>query len=201
MIKLDSNGINQHEPGALCSSMGLLSYTALVRIVEDGVINAPIENVNGSSIDITLDAEIMLEDDPKFNSVVNLMTGESVEMRRHVMLDGFGYQMIPGEFVLGSTLEYFKLPLNISAEFKLKSTLARNGLEHLAAGWIDPGFHGNLTLELINTTKRHRLVIAPGMKIGQIVFFDHEQIPAEVEYAARGQYQGQRGVVVAGRLK
>lgn len=170
----------------------MLSYVELVKLVEEGVINAPLENINSSSIDLTLDSPIMLEDHPKYNKVVRLAQKESIEMRPYEMGPN-GYHLKPGEFILASSVELFNLPSNISAEYKLKSTMARNGLEHLNAGWCDAGWNNSkLTLELKNMTQRHEIIIEPGMKCGQVVFFRHTEVPTDKSYAARGQYNNQQ---------
>ena len=57
----------------------------------------------------------------------------------------------PGEFVLGQTLERVRLPDDLVARLEGKSSLGRLGLViHSTAGFVDPGFEGNLTLELSN---------------------------------------------------
>jgi dCTP deaminase len=171
--------------------MSILSHNELIQLVLDGVINANIDRVQGSSIDVTLDSFIRVEDEPKFNAVVDLRGRENIETRETVMDQEFGYQIVPGEFILASIAETLSMPNHLSAEFRLKSSVARNGLEHLNACWIDPGFTGKLTLELINVTRKHRLTIKPGMPIGQIVFMRHDEVPLWVSYASRGQYNGQ----------
>ncbi len=55
----------------------------------------------------------------------------------------------PGEFVLGQTLERVKLPDDLVSRLEGKSSLGRLGLViHSTAGFVDPGFEGNITLEL-----------------------------------------------------
>jgi dCTP deaminase len=101
----------------------------------------------------------------------------------------------PGEFVLGSTLERVRLPDDLVARLEGKSSLGRLGLLiHSTAGYVDPGWDGNLTLELSNVANLP-ITIYPAMKIGQISFF-RLTTPAEVPYgskATRSKYQGQRG--------
>lgn len=172
----------------------LLSYNQLVELVESGVIDAPMENVNPASIDITLDDVILLEDEPRFAAVVDLMNKESICTRSHI-LDERGYILAPGEFVLASSREIFNVPDDLCCEYKLKSTLARNGLDHALAGWVDCGFHGSkLTLELKNVTRKHDLILKPGMKIGQMVWFRVEPVPADKSYRVVGRYNGQQQV-------
>ena len=101
----------------------------------------------------------------------------------------------PGEFVLGSTLERIGVPNDLVARLEGKSSLGRLGLLiHSTAGYVDPGWDGELTLELSNVANLP-ITIYPGMKIGQISFFRLSS-PAAVPYGAsatRSKYQGQRG--------
>src|SRR6476620_5337927 len=74
----------------------------------------------------------------------------------------------PGEFVLGQTLERVRLPDDLVARLEGKSSLGRLGLViHSTAGFVDPGFEGNLTLELSNLANLP-ITIYHGMPIGQI---------------------------------
>lgn len=175
----------------------LLSYNELVKLVDVGVITADYENINAASIDVTLDDVIMVEDEPKFNAVVSLKDKESIAMRE-VVLGQHGYILAPGEFVLASTREVFNLPDDIVAEYVLKSTMARNGLNHMLAGYCDPGWHeSKLTLELKNETRKHELTIKPGMKIGQVKFFRVAPVPEHASYATKGQYNSQQQVTAS----
>ena len=107
-----------------------------------------------------------------------------------------GHVLWPGQCVLASTNEVFNLPNHIATEYKLKSSMARVFLGHLLAGWADPGFHGsNLTLELKNESQFHKLKLVAGMKIGQIVCWECEEVPNEKSYAQTGRYNKSEGVV------
>ena len=76
----------------------------------------------------------------------------------------------PGEFVLGATLERVALPDDLVARLEGKSSLGRLGLLiHSTAGFVDPGFDGQLTLELSNVANLP-ITLYPGMRIGQISF-------------------------------
>lgn len=164
--------------------MSLLSYNELVELVEAGVINAPIENINSSSIDLTLDDKIMIR---------SWWDGKMVWKELNISQ---GYWLKKGDFILASTKEYFNLPLDISAEYKLKSSQARQGLNHCLAGWADAGWHGKLTLEFTNYDMEPVLFEA-GKKAGQMIFHRHAPVPEDKSYAARGQYNGQQGVTAS----
>ena len=99
----------------------------------------------------------------------------------------------PGEFVLGQTLEHVTLPDDLVARLEGKSSLGRMGLLiHSTAGFIDPGWSGNLTLELSNVANLP-ITIYHGMPIGQISFMRMDA-PVETSYGsdeAGSKYQGQ----------
>jgi dCTP deaminase len=105
------------------------------------------------------------------------------------------FMLHPGEFVLGSTLEVIGLADDIVARLEGKSSLGRIGLLiHSTAGFIDPGFRGQVTLELSNVANLP-IAIYPGMKIGQVSFYQLST-PAENPYGSPGagsKYQGQSG--------
>tara|TARA_B100000214_G_scaffold375255_2_gene360831 strand:+ start:47 stop:628 length:582 start_codon:yes stop_codon:yes gene_type:complete len=99
----------------------------------------------------------------------------------------------PGEFALGSTLEKLTLSNDIVSRIEGKSSLGRLGLLiHSTAGFIDPGWDGNLTLELANVS-RLPITLYYGMRIGQISF---QEMTTEVEnpYGSaklKSRYKGQ----------
>ena len=99
----------------------------------------------------------------------------------------------PGEFVLGQTLEWVELPNDLVARLEGKSSLGRLGLLiHSTAGYVDPGWKGNLTLELSNVANLP-IALYFGMKIGQISFFKMSS-PVERPYGSPSlgsKYQGQ----------
>lgn len=101
----------------------------------------------------------------------------------------------PGEFVLGSTVERVVLPDDLVARLEGKSSLGRLGLLiHSTAGFVDAGWDGHLTLELSNVANLP-IALYPGMKIGQISFFEMTTA-ADHPYGSSGKgskYQGQRG--------
>jgi dCTP deaminase len=101
----------------------------------------------------------------------------------------------PGIFCLGSTIETFKMPDIVVGFVVGKSTNAREGLQIEAAGLIDPGFEGDITLELKNLHHEDPIVLVPGEPIGQVYFLDVDQ-PVDVPYGPKNgnHYQGQRGV-------
>ncbi len=99
----------------------------------------------------------------------------------------------PGEFVLGQTREWVELPDDLVARLEGKSSLGRLGLLiHSTAGYVDPGWKGNLTLELSNVANLP-IALYCGMRIGQISF-SRMSSPVERPYGSSelgSKYQGQ----------
>lgn len=102
-----------------------------------------------------------------------------------------GYDLRSREFILGSTREEISLPSHYAARVEGKSSLGRLGVQvHITAGFIDPGFCGQITLEIHNVAP-WSVRLHEGMPIAQIVF---EPVnPPEKDYSKTGRYQGQTG--------
>lgn len=189
----------------------LLSYNDLIELVKSGAIDAPLEHVNGTSIDVRLGDIILIEADPDpdpHSSApphVDLSDKQALRLPafREVKLPEAGWLVPPGACVLASTVESFRLPPDVSCEFKLKSSVARCFLDHCLAGWCDPYWglevpdKTRLTLELVNKLSYHWFKLTPGMPIGQMVFFRSKPVPRERGYAARGRYNGTANVAVS----
>ncbi|MCP3740818.1 dCTP deaminase [Rossellomorea sp. BNER] len=92
----------------------------------------------------------------------------------------------PNAFVLGTTMEYVRLPNDITAFVEGRSSIGRLGLFIQNAGWVDPGFKGHITLELYNAN-RVPIELISGRRICQLVFasLDQESTPYT------GKYNGQ----------
>jgi len=135
--------------------------------------------LNPASLDVVLGPTLMVEV-PHKNELMRY------DITRATKEDP--YWLKPGEFVLAQTLEMFSLPDEISAQFVLKSSRAREGYNHMLSGWCDPGWHGSvLTLELQNCRKYTDLPLYPNLKIGQMVFHKMSGMPV-VNYSKTGRY-------------
>lgn len=172
---------------------GLLSYDGLCALVASGVItDVPHEHINAASIDVRLGTDILIE--RPTDGYVSLRDRDQLSMQK-IVLDEHGYRLDPGEFILAHTIEKFNLPETIACEFKLKSSGARIGLNNALATWCDPGWHGSaLTLELQNINRHHPIILRPGDRIGQMLFYRVDPVPADRSYAARGRYNNDAGV-------
>ena len=104
-----------------------------------------------------------------------------------------GFVLHPNEFILGSTKEYFEIPNDLAGKLEGKSSLGRLGLViHATAGYIDPGFKGQITFEMSNMNTVP-MVLYPDMKVAQICFFVMSQAVERPYGTAGNKYQGQMG--------
>lgn len=177
----------------------MLSYNQLIKLYENGVLYnlASPNQVQGSSIDVRLGRLVMVE--KAGNHKIVLKDRDAMKMESLDITDN-GFDLAPGEFILAHTEEMFNMPDNLSATFHLKSTSARSGLGHLLAVHIDPGFYGSsLTLEIHNVSRFHTVELNRYDFIGQIMFWQHEEVPAHASYRSRGHYNND--AVVSGVKK
>ena len=137
--------------------------------------------VNPASLDLRLGLHLMVE---------NIVDPELLRIDISDRTKDDPYWLQPGEFCLAETLEIFNIPDDISSQFVLKSSRAREGYGHLLAGWVDPGFNSSrLTLELKNERMHNPLPLYPGLKIGQMVFYNMSSVPTH-SYRQTGSYNG-----------
>jgi len=137
------------------------------------------EMINPASIDVTLGDQILIEG----------YSGDFVP----ICIKHQPFYMPPGGFVLAATAEWIRVPNYLECIFQLKSTIGRLGYNHALAGYIDPGFHGRVTLELKNYRRFKALPLRAGMRIGQLRFAKTDEIPLR-PYNLTGRYFGDAGV-------
>lgn len=169
--------------------MTILADWEIAELCEGGMVT-PFERdfVNPASLDVRLGSALLIE---------GAASPDLVTYPLHLHSEADPYLLVPGQFVLAQTVETFYLPAHIAAQFMLKSSRARSGLEHLMAGYCDPGWSGSvLTLELHNSRQLHPVAIWPGMKIGQMVFHRMSETPLR-DYRQTGRYNGDQQVTAS----
>jgi len=165
--------------------MILSDKTIFKMLAEKTLIIEPIdkEQIQPASVDIRLgNTFCIVEDSP--TGIINLE--KEIEYKRIV---SDTYILLPNQFVLATTMEYFNLPNNITAFVEGRSSLGRMGLFIQNAGWVDPGFKGEITLELYNAN-RCAIELKAGRRIGQLVFAKMDDTALK---PYNGKYQGQKG--------
>lgn len=138
-------------------------------------------NVQPASYDCTLGEMFMV---PEVKGVVELSDAQMYEPIRTA-----GHYLEPGAFCLATTEEFFTIPVNVAAYVEGRSSIGRVGVFVQNAGFIDPGFNGQITLELFNASP-NTVILRPGTRICQVVFMS----ACDVSDGYSGKYQGQVGV-------
>ena len=169
----------------------MLSDFQIRHIAQQGAIQPFDEqNLQPSSYDLTLSDEFVVQT----GGEITPEQGSYQVKKTKISTDSF--YLNPGDFVLGVTRETINCGKEFAARFEGKSSLGRIGLcTHITAGFIDPGFSGQITVELSNLGKS-TIILWPGMKIGQICFFKLDAEPEHVygDAATGSHYQNQSGV-------
>ena len=164
----------------------ILSDKAIRQMLQEGTLKIePLTEVQiqPASVDIRLgDTFSVVEDSP--NGIITL---DGQPQYKTIKTDT--YLLLPGQFVLATTMEYISLPDDLTAFVEGRSSMGRLGLFVQNAGWVDPGFYGEITLELYNAN-RCAIELKAGRRIGQLVFAKMDQA-AEKPYV--GKYNGQKG--------
>ena len=93
---------------------------------------------------------------------------------------GESFVLHPKSFVLGSTLEWIRLPANRGGYVTARSSWGRYGLIIATATGIHPGFSGCLTLELANVGEIP-IVIKPGTTIAQLFIHTVKDTEKEID--------------------
>ncbi len=167
--------------------MILSDETLRTMLADRRIVVEPIEpyQVQPASIDLRLGRNFLKIDE---NTLDSLTLDSEIPYEK---LEKEEIVIPPHSFLLATTVEFIRIPANVTAFVEGRSSIGRIGLFIQNAGWVDPGFEGTITLELFNAN-RLPLRLASGRRICQIVFAFMDQAAA-TPYS--GKYQGQRGTV------
>ncbi|HAG90833.1 MAG TPA: dCTP deaminase [Bdellovibrionales bacterium] len=140
------------------------------------------ESIQPASIDCRLGNHFLVVEDRQM---------QTIDLNSEIIyreIEGDSITIPPHSFLLATTLESVKLPDNLTAFVEGRSSIGRIGLFIQNAGWVDPGFEGQITLELYNANSLP-IRLEAGRRICQLVFCRMDQV-ASVPY--RGKYQNQK---------
>jgi len=177
--------------------MSASKYT-IENLLKNGLISNCDENhwkplLNPASLDVTLGDTILIVNknlNPYKNYdewTIKSWEDDNSKFFNTVSIKDSYITLNPSEFILANTFEQFNIPLNYAATFMLKSRLGRVGLDHQLAGWIDPGFKGTVTLELVNSFP-YPIRLKAGQRIGQLKF-EKLDIELQEKDGYNGNYQ------------
>jgi dCTP deaminase len=171
----------------------------LTRLADGDLVVEPLadvdQQVQPASVDLRLGSEFLEFQRTNISCIHPEAEREIDEYiaETHVA-DGEDFILHPGDFVLGTTRERVEIPNDLVAHVEGRSSLGRLAIVvHATAGLADPGYEGQITLELSNLGNAP-VALTPGMRISQLTFTELKT-PADRPYGAeRGsKYQGQDG--------
>ncbi len=140
------------------------------------------QSIQPASIDCHLGDHFLVVEDRQMHTI---------ELDQEIVyreITGSEITIPPHSFLLATTQEYIKLPNNLTAFVEGRSSIGRIGLFIQNAGWVDPGFEGQITLELYNANSLP-IRLKAGRRICQLVFC---KMDLEARNPYKGKYQGQR---------
>lgn len=148
------------------------------------------DNLQPASLDLRLSNEFIVFENHNQKFIDLASVEDNGVVHKNVSFDD-GFVLHPGEFVLGATEEYVRIPSVLVARLEGKSSIGRLGiLVHVTAGYIDPGFQGRITLEIYNL-RNIPILLRPGLPFCQISFYEMSEEP---EKTYSGRYQGDMNV-------
>lgn len=163
----------------------ILSDVTLKRMIESnelGVTPLTEESIQPASIDCRLGDHFLVVEDRQMHTI---------DLNSEILyreIKGPSITIPPHSFLLATTMENIRLPEDITAFVEGRSSIGRIGLFIQNAGWVDPGFEGQITLELYNANSLP-IRLEAGRRICQLVFCRMDQA-AYAPY--KGKYQKQR---------
>jgi len=179
------------EPRAVLSQCEIIRRLRLPVNDQCNLVITPLldqESFDQDSVDLRLGTHFLMPQVPP-EPFMNLVGPEQISQTYlHLHAPLGSYFVLPAhQTVLGATLEFVKMPYDISGEILTKSSIARTFITIETAPWIHPSYRGCLTLEIANVSNT-AIILYPGTPIGQLVLF-HAGIEAAPEKLS-GSYLG-----------
>lgn len=162
----------------------ILSDKTLNKLIASGELGvSPLveDSIQPASVDCRLGDHFLVVEDRQMQTID--LSSEIIYRE----IKGPSITIPPHSFLLATTMEYIRLPHDLTAFVEGRSSIGRIGLFIQNAGWVDPGFEGQITLELYNANSLP-IRLEAGRRICQLVFCRMDQAAA-LPY--KGKYQGQ----------
>lgn len=182
--------------------LGEKSILERLLVTRDLVVHPIIDlarQIGPASIDVRLGTRFQTQRTTSLIQIDPLAPIDKIELDMLKVVDEFTldptepFILHPGDFALGCTFEYIKIPADLTARLEGRSSWARRGLQvHATAGFIDPGFEGLVTFELSNVSKMP-IELYPTLRIGQLSFYPVEASAIRYGQKKLSKYQGDLG--------
>lgn len=173
-----------------------LTHPDPIRRVVITPIVSPREQFGPTSVDIRLGTDFLVLDVANVSHLdpADPHQAETSPFHRSYRIAaGKPFILHPGEFALGASMEFVRVPHDISVRVEGRSSWGRQGLLiHATAGFVDPGFSGTITFEL-NNISRVPISLYPGVRIAQLCFFEHRQTQLPYDQKTYSKYGNMTG--------
>ncbi|XRP97580.1 dCTP deaminase [Methanocaldococcus sp. 16A] len=191
----------------------ILSDKDILKLIKDNKLTIEPFNkefLGPSSYDVTLGDEFIIYNDEVYD-LSKQLNYKRIKINKSILVCPLNYNLSEEKInyfkekynvdyvvkggVLGTTNEYIELPKDITSFYQGRSSLGRVFLtSHQTAGFIDAGFKGKITLEIVAHDKP--VILYPNMRIGQLIFFKLNS-PAEIGYCEKktSKYAYQKSVM------
>lgn len=183
----------------------ILSDTQLIEAIQTGWVqfDPPVDigvQVQPASVDLRLGDTFRVYNYSQHHLIDPTQDVDLDSISDLVHQEGKPFILHPGAFVLGSTLEYVRIPVDLVGRLEGRSSVGRLGvIVHSTAGFIDCGYNGEITLEISNIGKIP-VALRPGMRICQLTLMETGPVARPYGPLRGSKYQGQRGPT-ASRLR
>ncbi len=175
----------------------IFSDTMIIEAIQTGLVqfDPPVDipvQVQPASIDLRLGDTYRVYNYAQHHLIDPSADVDLDEISELVHQDGKPFILHPGAFVLGSTLEYVRIPNSLVGRLEGRSSIGRLGvIVHSTAGFIDCGFQGNITLEISNIGKIP-VALRTGMRVCQLTLMETGPVARPYGPLRGSKYQGQR---------
>jgi deoxycytidine triphosphate deaminase len=163
----------------------LLQLVKTKKLVED-LDKRELTTPEGAGFDIRLGEIHKLDGGKAFLGITHRETPKIKTMAKYSEKKITSYTIKPGEFVLMSSIETFNIPLDITVNFKPRTTTFRSGLI-IRTGNVAPGYRGKVTFGAFNAGTIP-ITMELGCRFAHAQFYQVEG--GGTQY--KGQWQGGR---------
>lgn len=155
--------------------------------IDNGCIsNCPDHLINPASVNLQI-GNVLMKEVPYRDHHGTITGSEMVRVDLSNYNKKRPYMVAPGGFVLTDVQQVLHLPNHYEAQGILRSSAGRLGFDHMASLYVDPGYHGVLTLEFLNCRQYQPLPIYPGQELVQLRIYRLPLSP-EKDYSQTGRY-------------
>ena len=177
----------------------ILTKSDIIEEIQLGTLELGVDDplLNPASVDLRIGKSIYRANNVGNHEVLDSQQDANMFFREKLLNVDECFTVRPDEFVLLTTREWIRLPNDLCARVRGKSSVGRRGLQIQLAGFVDPGFEGVLTLQLVNHSPFTQRLYE-GQKICQMII-EETKTPCLEDYGITGQYQG--GKVISKAIK